>query len=265
MINYWLKEVKHEAVIGGNYLISTSPVLDWVGSGLRSWRLKTLSVLFLSIGVAFALNGLWPIISYKFFLKQKIMKYSQMLVVSDISNNNQSFLTSTKTDVQAIEVEKRSDFNLVNWFPQGMPQLPSKNYSVNEYAISIPKLKIDKAKVIIGGQDLAKGIIHYKGTSVPGELGQPVLFGHSNLPQFYSPTSYKTIFTKLSDLEIGDRIQVEYDGVDYDFQVVSLRIVKPDDFTVLEQYYNYRGLRLITCVPPGTTWERLVVDARLIE
>ncbi len=262
MINYWLKEIKTEVVAGQKNL---NPVIDWVDAGFKSWRLKTLSLIFLSVGVAFALNGLWPIISYKLFLKQKIMKYSQMLVVSDLNSQNRLLSATNQTDVQAIEIEKRSDFNLVNWFPQGMPQLPNKKYTVDEYNISIPKLKIDKAKVIIGGQDLAKGIIHYKGTSVPGELGQPVLFGHSNLPQFYSPSSYKTVFTELSDLEIGDRIKIEYDGVDYDFQVVSLRIVKPDDFTVLEQYYNYRGLRLITCVPPGTTWERLVVDARLIE
>ena len=41
--------------------------------------------------------------------------------------------------------------------------------------------------------------------------------------------------------------------------------VKPSELWVLKQNFNSKKLKVITCVPPGTTLRRLVVDATLIE
>ncbi len=263
-LGYWQKEIRIQTGYSEWQWLKL-----WIADQTKpkkGWGVKLGSLVFLSAGVALALNALWPVVSYKLVWEKKISASNQMLVPLSYVQNAPGVIKASIAGVaNAIEIEKDDSFNIVNWFPGGMPELPERAYKTNEYRISIPKLKIKNAKVIIGGEDLTKSIIHYKGTSVPGDLGQAVLFGHSNLPQFYSPNSYKTIFTRLPELEVGDRIEVEYDGVVYEFQVTSLRIVKPDDFSVLEQYYNYRGIRLITCVPPGTTWERLVVDAKLIE
>ena len=263
-LGYWRKETKHQSVYASWNWINLW--LEDLVKPKKSWVVRFGSLMLLSGGVALALNALWPVVSYKLVWEKRISASNQMLVPLSYVQNAPGVIKSSIAGIaNAIEIEKDDSFKIVNWFPGGMPELPEKAYKTNEYRISIPKLKIKNAKVIIGGEDLTKSIIHYKGTSVPGDLGQAVLFGHSNLPQFYSPNSYKTIFTRLPELEVGDRIEVEYDGITYDFQVTSLRIVKPDDFSVLEQYYNYRGMRLITCVPPGTTWERLVVDTKLIE
>lgn len=55
---------------------------------------------------------------------------------------------------------------------------------VNSYSLSIPTLELLNATVIISGDDLSKSLIHYGGTSLPGEYGNAVIFGHSTLPQF---------------------------------------------------------------------------------
>ena len=107
-------------------------------------------------------------------------------------------------------------------------------------------------------------LIHYPGTAMPGQLGSAVIFGHSVLPQFFNPASYKTIFSTLPTLAESDEILVSFDGVFYRYRVVQLIETSPEDMTVLEQRYNDSYLSLITCVPPGTYLKRLVVKARLI-
>ncbi len=258
---YWIKKEKPAVALESSFVYW----LQTKSKKHNSVWLKSLAILLISSGLALAGSALWPMMSYKLILEQQITQTSNTLIpLKAMVNQNSQNNLALNTEVNAIEIEKKSDFNLINWFPQGMPVLPEKNYQTMSYSLSIPRLEIKDVKVTIDGRDLSKSLIQYKGTSVPGDLGQPVVFGHSNLPQFYSPTNYKTIFTKLPQLKIGDKIVIKYDGVKYEYQVVNLKIVKPDNFTILEQYYNYRGLRLVTCVPPGTTWDRLVVESKLI-
>ncbi len=149
------------------------------------------------------------------------------------------------------------------WFPTS----PQKKIvtRVNSYMLSIPKLKIKDATVVVAGDDLSKSLIHYGGTGLPGEYGNTVIFGHSTLPQFYSPTNYKAIFSLLPTLTTGDEILVNFDGVRYRYVVEAMVVTKPNDLSPLEQRFDDVFLTLITCVPPGTYWERLNVKARLVK
>jgi len=99
---------------------------------------------------------------------------------------------------------------------------------------------------------------------LPGQYGNTVIFGHSVLPQFFNPKNYKTIFSTLPTLKKGDEILIDFDGVLYRYEVVSLQEVLPENVSVLEQHYNAEYLTLITCVPPGTYLKRLVATARLV-
>ncbi len=149
------------------------------------------------------------------------------------------------------------------WFP-AMPQLNQlSQLTVKEYELSIPKLNIKKAKVSVGGDDLTKSLIHYLPQSLPGEYGNVAIFGHSTLPQLYNPKDYKTIFTYLSSLEKGDKIYINIGELEYNYEVTGSFIVKPSEISVLEQKKDASYLTLITCTPPGTYWERLVVSAKL--
>jgi sortase A len=117
--------------------------------------------------------------------------------------------------------------------------------------------------VVIGGEDLEKGLVHYGGTAYPGEYGNTVIFGHSTLPYFFNPKDYKTIFSWLPSLNEGDEIYVNYEGVTYKYKIIEMRVVMPDDVSILEQKYDDSYLSLITCVPPGTYNHRLWVKSKL--
>lgn len=152
---------------------------------------------------------------------------------------------------------------LNNWFPTA-PKLPPHPSKITHYSLSIPKLKIDRVVVQIGGEDLAKSLIQYPGTALPGQYGNTVIFGHSVLPQFFNPKNYKTIFSTLPLLREGDEILVDFDGVLYRYVISKMIEASPQDISVLEQQYDSEYLSLITCVPPGTYLRRLVVKARLV-
>ncbi len=149
------------------------------------------------------------------------------------------------------------------WFPTNQIQDSQKKIDVTGYQLSIPKLNIEKASVNVGGEDLSKSLIHYIPTSSPGENGNVVIFGHSTLPQLYNPKDYKTIFTYLPSLEKGDKILVKIKNLNYEYEVYEMFVIKPDQISVLSQRYDAPYLTLITCVPPGTYWNRLVVRAKL--
>lgn len=145
------------------------------------------------------------------------------------------------------------------WFPTGNPRATISK----EYFLSIPKLGIKNAKVSVGSDDLSKSLIHYGGSSLPGEYGNAVIFGHSILPQFFDPTNYKAIFSTLHTLKPGDIIEIIADNVTYRYVIWEFRVVDPSEISVLEQTYDDSYISLITCTPPGTYWKRLVVKARI--
>jgi LPXTG-site transpeptidase (sortase) family protein len=162
--------------------------------------------------------------------------------------------------------------NLTNWFqtPDGQ-KLAFGDQSLPEdtYTIDIPKLNITNAVVLMGGSDLNKSLIAYPGTAKPGDLGAPVVFGHSVLRQFYNPSEknsrrYTSIFSTIMTLKKGDEIFVTHDGVKYTYIVQEKTEVKPTDVYILNQQYDAARLKLVTCTPEGTYLRRGVVTAQLV-
>jgi LPXTG-site transpeptidase (sortase) family protein len=167
--------------------------------------------------------------------------------------------------------------NLSNWFGEGtLPELaPSTAESFDSvepgdvYTIDIPSIKIENAEVAVGGTDLNKGLIHYGGTALPGDLGSPVIFGHSVLRQFYNPSQknprrYMSIFSYIMTLKKGEKIYVTHNNVKYTYIVEGKTEVKPQDVYILTQQYDSRKLKLVTCTPEGTYLRRGVVTAVLV-
>src|SRR3989344_1477153 len=153
-----------------------------------------------------------------------------------------------------------------NWFPGGAKKEDFVASQVSYYTISIPRLKIENATVAIGGEDLSKSLVQYPGTALPGKNGNTVIFGHSILPIFYDPKDYLAIFSTLPTLKKGDKIEVNYDGVTYKYQVTDLFEVLPEELDVLTQDSSNSYISLITCVPPGHPLKprRLVVRAKIV-
>ncbi len=225
------------------------------------------------ISLALSLSGLfliayvvYPILAFELFeaprfaqLVSPIAEKSEFTYKTDQSSDDNVLGESDSANLN----ENIDYINVSNWFPK-KPQIDTET-SGRIYFLSIPKLRIENAIVEIAGKSLDNTLIHYGGTGLPGEYGNAVIFGHSILPQFYNPKNYKSIFSLLPKLNLRDEIFIKFDGVIYKYLVSDMRITSAEDISVLEQRYDDSYISLITCVPPGTYWKRLVVTARLVK
>ena len=105
---------------------------------------------------------------------------------------------------------------------------------------------------------LERGVVHYANTPNPGELGNAVIFGHSS-NNILNKGQYKFAFVLLNKLDIGDVFFLTKDGVRYSYKVYDKKIVKPTELGVLNATTKPATATLITCDPPGTSLNRLVV------
>ncbi|MBI3070309.1 MAG: sortase, partial [Candidatus Levybacteria bacterium] len=155
--------------------------------------------------------------------------------------------------------------NAQNWFPSYNPPSGKEagNPKVSSYALSIPKLKIKNATVSTVGYELDKYLVNYPGTAIPSDNGNAVVYGHSTLPQLFDPGNYKTIFATLYKLSVGDEVFATVENVTYRYKIFSVTVVDPSDTSIFSQTYDNSYLTLVTCTPPGTTWKRLIIKARL--
>lgn len=231
----------------------------------NSFKVKSinyLSYLFLIIGSLMFFWSFYPIVSFeiysKLFLRQNFN--------SPIKTDEKNVLSQANSVLGQFNIFSNNlrDFTQASiWFPSiGNVHSPI-TLSVKEYFLSIPKININEARVVVGGEDLSKSLVHYLPENLPGDYGNVVIFGHSTLPQLYNPKDYKTIFTFLPSLEKGDVIRIKIGEVEYEYVVYDMFIVNPDQVSVLKQQKDGAYLTLITCVPPGTYLKRLVVKAKL--
>jgi len=211
-----------------------------------------VSLGFIGVGFGLLIWTVWPIIAFSAMAQQLFVQ-----TVTPISED-----TLSLNSMASVHSGEEVDYTNANtWFPTH-PQKKGVT-PVNTYMLSIPRLKIENAVVMVAGDDLNESLIHYGGTPLPGQSGNTVIFGHSTLPQFYNPKSYKTIFSLLPTLTIGDKIFITYDEVKYTYVVYDMVVVDPTDLTPLEQRFDDSFITVVTCVPPGTYWKRLNVKAKL--
>lgn len=106
--------------------------------------------------------------------------------------------------------------------------------------------------------ELAKGIAHAKGTSLPGQGGNIFLFSHSSA-NFFEARKYNSQFYLLSKLETGDDITLYYQGNEFKYKVYDKKIVDPSALEYLGGERKKQTLTLMTCTPAGTTLKRLLI------
>lgn len=220
-----------------------------------SWKYTPIvSKTLLISGILLIANVLWPILSYELFTAPSLRP-------------RMFFSPVPPADSETVTKEKEAKKDLTrpqNWFPNA--SFPEKKEArITHYTLSIPKFDIVDALVKINGENLRESLIHYPGTALPGEIGAPVIFGHSILPQFFNPENYLSMFSLIPRLELGDEIIIKFDGITYIYRVIDKVEVKPDNISVLEQPYDNEYLRLITCTPPGTYLRRGVITAVLVD
>lgn len=105
---------------------------------------------------------------------------------------------------------------------------------------------------------LERGVVHYASTPNPGQKGNAVIVGHSS-NNIFNKGKYKFAFVLLNKLEIGDTFYLTKDGVRYAYKIYEKKVVKPTDVSVLGPNDKLATATLITCDPPGTSLNRLIV------
>lgn len=140
-----------------------------------------------------------------------------------------------------------------------------------EPKIIIPKINLEVPVVYGLGtideqaiQDgLEQGVVHYAASPEPGQQGNAVIVGHSS-NNILNTGKYKFAFVLLRRLEVEDTFFVHKDGVRYTYKVYEKKVVSPDEVSVLGPADRDNTMTLITCDPPGTSLNRLVIVAEQI-
>jgi sortase A len=208
---------------------------------------KVLAVFMGLTGLGLIIFVTAPILSYEITSRQK---YPKLISPIPHESINETFTKDYK--------------NPENWFTEKIEEKKTEA-EVTSYLISIPRLKIKDAQVLLGGEDLSKSLIQIPGTGEPGKVGNTVIFGHSVLPVFFNPSNYLTIFSTLPRMQKNDELSVNYDGITYKYKVTDMFEVSPSDIQILEQNSDTSYLSLVTCVPPGHPLKprRLVIRAKI--
>lgn len=150
-----------------------------------------------------------------------------------------------------------------------LQDLPNWQPPDPQYSLYIPKIR---AKAVVVGNvnaadekayldALKRGVAEAAGLSHPGSQGITYLFAHStDSPLNYA--RYNAIFYLLDKVEVGDRVEVEYNHKLYKYTVTGKEILAATDTKYLTPTSGPETLVLQTCWPPGTSWRRLVVVAK---
>lgn len=141
----------------------------------------------------------------------------------------------------------------------------------SESKIIIPKINLEVP--VVFGLDtvdesaiqnaLEDGVVHFASSPNPGEVGNSVIVGHSS-NNILNKGKYKFAFVLLKRLESEDTFFVQKDGVRYTYKVYKKEIVSPDNVSVLGTQDKPNTITLITCDPPGTSINRLIITAEQI-
>ncbi|MBN2016495.1 sortase [Candidatus Dojkabacteria bacterium] len=109
---------------------------------------------------------------------------------------------------------------------------------------------------------LGKGLAHFKGTCLPGQDCNVLIYGHSAAGDYAekNPQDVVTAFTRLFKLNIGDEITIKFQEQEYTYTVKKIKEVNPEDVDILSSN-GTKTLTLMTCSPPGLSSKRLVVTA----
>jgi LPXTG-site transpeptidase (sortase) family protein len=138
--------------------------------------------------------------------------------------------------------------------------------------VIIPKINVEIPVIYSAPSDneanienlLENGVVHYPSTVLPGQVGNAAFFGHSS-NNIFNPGKYKFAFVLLHEIVNGDTFYLTYNQQVYVYQVISHQLVSPSDVAVLGSVSGQTATAsLITCDPPGTDINRLIVVGKQI-
>ncbi len=144
-------------------------------------------------------------------------------------------------------------------------------YTDKQNTLEIPKISLSVPIVfatstnpnVIHSQ-LDSGVVYYPGSVYPGQNGQIVILGHS-APPGWPTIKHDWVFTNLDKLKAGDTVSIDLNNKQYTYVVKQEAIIKRgSDVPVDSASINNNVLTLISCWPPGKDYQRITVQAELV-
>ncbi len=178
------------------------------------------------------------------------------------------------TDVSANREQAATTQTLEKGFgPAGLPKrdalakLTKVPFGEAFAIMRIPRLGADYARPVLQGTDhdtLTRGIAHYPGTALPGQVGNFAVAGHR--------TTYGRPFSDIELLQKGDIIVVETKASYLVYAVDRHVIVTPDQAEVIAPVPQDPGARptlawmtMTACHPRYSASQRYVVFAKMVK
>ena|SRR3989339_625304 len=207
--------------------------------------MKLIAAGLLSAGIFILLQVLLPVISFQFW------------AIGQEMNNQILVNPSGSGDVLGVSVENKDNF------PAFVSTVIPPERSYDKFYLSVPKLKINQAQVYVDSNNLSIGLAHLPGSALPGEKGNIFISGHSSLRPDLSVK--QALFSNLTDLKSGDEIIINTTSAKFVYKVFGFKVVDPPDLSVLNAPESLgRYISLMTCVPPGLNFKRLIVLGKMI-
>lgn len=127
--------------------------------------------------------------------------------------------------------------------------------------ISIPKIN-QELPVYHGTSEavLGQAVGHLEGSSLPvgGKTTHSVVSAHRGLPS-------AVLFTNLDRMEVGDAFTFTILDRTFTYEVDQIRIVNPDDTSLLQIEQSKDYCTLLTCTPYGINTQRLLVRGHQVD
>lgn len=127
--------------------------------------------------------------------------------------------------------------------------------------VTIPKIN-QELPVYHGTGDavLSEAVGHYEGSSLPvgGPSTHCVVSAHRGLPT-------ATLFTHLDRMEIGDTFSFKILNRTFTYEVDQIRIVEPNDISLIGIEEGKDYCTLLTCTPYGINTQRLLVRGHQVD
>lgn len=139
----------------------------------------------------------------------------------------------------------------------------------DEFSVIIPKIGVNaQVTANVNPKDyleaLETGVAHSETSFLPGQDGTVYLFSHSTNYEWFVK-DINAVFYLVKNLENGDTVVLVYKGKRYTYKITDKRVVSPKSTSYLYPYVGRRNLILQTCWPPGSTTQRLLIFADIVE
>lgn len=232
--------------------------------GRQKKLLTFISYSTMTIGALFLFWSFYPIVASEVYNRLFIQSDMIAPIPGTFAATSVDKARSIKGGAQAFSTNLLDYTQASSWFVNAPEQnINAYNSDIKEYYLSIPKLNIENIRVVVGGNDLLTGLIQYLPENPPGVEGTVNIFGHSTHTSLYHKNDFKSIFTFLPSLQVGDIFYVTVDGVKFTYEIYDRVIIEPTELSALQPKYDTSYVNLFTCVPVGTFNNRLQVKARL--